>query len=155
MCESALTGAGGSGAGTPELFPIDSAFHGAYNRAYEELAGRGERLLACAMLPLDGDIYPEDFEFADDNFPQDGERAGISSLLYALRFEQFSTMRLYFARLLSLDFLFFSFPFFFADGSYGGFSIPLCARKERLKSRQSRICVLHRMKVLRRSCSTT
>lgn len=52
--------------------PLNRAFELSYRAAYEELAGRGERVLACAMLPLDGAEYPEDFEFDDTNFPQEG-----------------------------------------------------------------------------------
>lgn len=54
------------------LSELDSAFHQAKDVAYEELAGKGERVLACAMLELDGSDFPEDFEFTDSNFPQEG-----------------------------------------------------------------------------------
>lgn len=63
------------GKGGPEdspVVPLDRAFELGYRASYEELAGRGERVLACAMLPLDGADYPEDFDFDDGNFPQEG-----------------------------------------------------------------------------------
>ncbi|CBN74474.1 conserved unknown protein [Ectocarpus siliculosus] len=68
-CSSAL------GKGQAEDAPfvaLDRAFEVSYQAAYEELAGRGERVLACAMMPLDGAEFPEDFEFDDANFPQEG-----------------------------------------------------------------------------------
>ncbi|CAN0101951.1 unnamed protein product [Ectocarpus sp. 12 AP-2014] len=68
-CSSAL------GKGQAEDAPfvaLDRAFELSYQAAYEELAGRGERVLACAMMPLDGAEFPEDFEFDDANFPQEG-----------------------------------------------------------------------------------
>lgn len=69
QCSSAL------GKGQAEDAPfvaLDRAFELSYQAAYEELAGRGERVLACAMMPLDGAEFPEDFEFDDANFPQEG-----------------------------------------------------------------------------------
>lgn len=67
------------GKGGPEdspVVPLDRAFELSYRASYEELAGRGERVLACAMLPLDGAEYPADFDFDDANFPQEGVYAG-------------------------------------------------------------------------------
>lgn len=68
-CSSAL------GRGQAEDAPfvaLDRAFELSYQAAYEEMAGRGERVLACAMLPLDGAEFPADFDFDDENFPQEG-----------------------------------------------------------------------------------
>lgn len=70
MCSSVLSG------GSPERSPvsaIDASFHKQYQAAYEELAGRGERVLACAMLALDKRAFPESFDFNEDNFPQSGK----------------------------------------------------------------------------------
>ncbi|CAN0190004.1 unnamed protein product, partial [Laminaria digitata] len=53
--------------------PLDGSFHRGYRAAYEELAGKGERVLACAMLPLDGADYPVDVEFNEDNMPQEAD----------------------------------------------------------------------------------
>lgn len=54
------------------VVPLDRAFEVGYRAAYEELAGKGERVLACCMLQLDGAEYPVDFEFDDGNIPQEG-----------------------------------------------------------------------------------
>lgn len=51
---------------------MNAEFYEHYQEAYERLAGRGERVLACAMMPLDGDRYPADFEFTEDNIPSEG-----------------------------------------------------------------------------------
>ncbi|CAM9495257.1 unnamed protein product [Pylaiella littoralis] len=68
-CSSAL----GKGAVEDSpMVPLDGAFERSYRTAYEDLAGRGERVLACATLLLDEDKYPADFEFDDENFPQEG-----------------------------------------------------------------------------------
>lgn len=56
------------------MVPLDDAFEASYRSAYEGLAGRGERVLACAMLPLDEAKYPADFEFDEENFPQEGHQ---------------------------------------------------------------------------------
>lgn len=54
------------------VVPVDDEFHKFYGLAYEDLAGRGERVLACAMLHLDGSTYPDDFEFTEQKYPQEG-----------------------------------------------------------------------------------
>lgn len=72
-CSSMLAGMGVSGTGASSINPIDTSFHQGFSRAYEELAGRGERLLACAMLPLDRQSFPEGYEFSDNDYPDSGE----------------------------------------------------------------------------------
>lgn len=69
-CSSAL-GKGDAEDDSPTV-PLDRAFEESYRAAYEELAGRGERVLACATLALDGSKYPADFEFDEENYPQEG-----------------------------------------------------------------------------------
>ncbi|CAM9277312.1 unnamed protein product [Ascophyllum nodosum] len=69
-CGSVLGGGGPENSTT--VAAIDDNFHSRFQAAYEDLAGRGERVLACAKLDLDGDKFDEDFDFTEDNFPQDG-----------------------------------------------------------------------------------
>ena len=70
-CGSVLGGGGPENSTT--VAAIDDNFHSRFQAAYEDLAGRGERVLACAKLDLDGDKFDEDFDFTEDNFPQDGD----------------------------------------------------------------------------------
>lgn len=80
-CSYTMAGAGGGPSGASSSFPIDSSFHESFGRVYEDLASRGERVLACAILHLDGNSYPEDYEFDEDDYPTTGERwsFGLSS----------------------------------------------------------------------------
>lgn len=68
-CSSVL---GKGAAEDSPVAPLDRAFELSYRASYEELAGRGERVLAFAMLPLDGAEYPVDFDFDGGKFPQEG-----------------------------------------------------------------------------------
>lgn len=54
-----------------QQLPIDEAFDTAFQVAYEEMAGRGQRVIACAALKLSSADFPEGYEFATDNFPED------------------------------------------------------------------------------------
>lgn len=65
------------------LVPLDRAFGVGYRAAYEQLAGKGERVLACCMLQLDGGEYPVDFEFDDGNMPQEGGLFALTGVLWA------------------------------------------------------------------------
>ena len=52
-----------------ELLPIDEAFDAAFKTAYEDMAGKGQRVIACAMLKLSSAEYPEGHAFTTDKFP--------------------------------------------------------------------------------------
>ncbi|TBU55204.1 aminophospholipid-transporting P-type ATPase [Dichomitus squalens] len=51
--------------------PITDDFHTAYNEAYDYMASRGHRVIACAQKLLPGDVYDHDHEFSknDGNYP--------------------------------------------------------------------------------------
>jgi sodium/potassium-transporting ATPase subunit alpha len=57
--------------GTAQL-PIDTAFEAAFKEAYETMAGKGQRVIACAMLKLPSAQYSEGYKFTADAFPDDG-----------------------------------------------------------------------------------
>jgi len=54
-----------------EELPLDATWRDAYDAAYAQLGGMGERALGCAHLFLDPEVYTQDFEFNTDepNFP--------------------------------------------------------------------------------------
>ncbi|KAA1124240.1 hypothetical protein PGTUg99_014896 [Puccinia graminis f. sp. tritici] len=54
-----------------ESVPVTEQFKKDYGEAYQYMASRGHRVIACAQLLLPGDQFPRDFEFSkkDDNCP--------------------------------------------------------------------------------------
>ena len=64
--------------------PLDDDWKEAFNNAYMELGGLGERVLGFCDLRLDEKKYFEDYEFDSDeqNFPLNGLRfVGLMSLI--------------------------------------------------------------------------
>lgn len=53
------------GGGTPK--PIDECFLGDFECARNEYASSGQRVLAFAMLPLAGDVFPLGFQFSEES----------------------------------------------------------------------------------------
>ncbi|RXW15573.1 hypothetical protein EST38_g10279 [Candolleomyces aberdarensis] len=51
--------------------PVTDAFKKEYDEAYDYMASRGHRVIACAQLLLGGDEYPLDYAFSktDDKYP--------------------------------------------------------------------------------------
>lgn len=77
LCSQVLVGSGGKSQ------PLTEANQRAFDKTYEEMAGRGHRVLAFAQFPLPGDEYPEGFAFDKQkrNFPQcDFTFVGLVSL---------------------------------------------------------------------------
>ncbi|PPQ97968.1 hypothetical protein CVT26_003117 [Gymnopilus dilepis] len=54
-----------------QKIPITDDFKKEYDEAYDYMASRGHRVIACAQLLLPGDQYPESYPFSktDDQFP--------------------------------------------------------------------------------------
>lgn len=64
--------------------PLDQEMKSAFNNAYLELGGLGERVLGFCDFSLPGDKYPRDFAFDcdDANFPLEGLRfVGLMSMI--------------------------------------------------------------------------
>lgn len=55
-----------------QLQNVDEAFKKSYDAAYDYMASRGHRVIACAQSLLHSKGYPEDFEFTKTNTPFDG-----------------------------------------------------------------------------------
>ncbi|CAK5279227.1 unnamed protein product [Mycena citricolor] len=53
-----------------ELVPITDEFRTAYDEAYNYMASRGHRVIACAQSLLAGSSYPADHTFSRNEFPQ-------------------------------------------------------------------------------------
>lgn len=58
--------------GQGALHPVDDAFKASYDAAYDYMASRGHRVIACAELLLPLSDYPATFEFSKTNCPADG-----------------------------------------------------------------------------------
>ncbi|KAJ7221560.1 aminophospholipid-transporting P-type ATPase [Mycena pura] len=52
------------------LEPISDEFRTAYDEAYDYMASRGHRVIACAQLLLPGAEFPADHEFSRTDYPQ-------------------------------------------------------------------------------------
>ncbi|KAF8958706.1 P-type IIC ATPase, partial [Flammula alnicola] len=54
-----------------QMVPITDQFKEDYNEAYDYMASRGHRVIACAQYLLPGDQYPVDYPFSrtDDQYP--------------------------------------------------------------------------------------
>lgn len=54
-----------------EAIPLTDEIKAQYDEAYQYMASRGHRVIACAQLQLPGDRFPKDFAFSkkDDNCP--------------------------------------------------------------------------------------
>ncbi|KAI7962934.1 hypothetical protein MJO28_001028 [Puccinia striiformis f. sp. tritici] len=54
-----------------EAIPVTDKFKADYGEAYQYMASRGHRVIACAQMLLPGDQFPSDFAFSkkDDNCP--------------------------------------------------------------------------------------
>lgn len=56
-----------------QTVPLTDDMKSQYDEAYQYMASRGHRVIACAQMLLPGDRFPEDFAFSkkDDNCPTD------------------------------------------------------------------------------------
>ncbi|KAF9036806.1 aminophospholipid-transporting P-type ATPase [Panaeolus papilionaceus] len=54
-----------------QMYPITDEFKQEYDEAYDYMASRGHRVIACAQSLLPGDEYPESYPFSktDDQYP--------------------------------------------------------------------------------------
>ncbi|KAJ2854100.1 hypothetical protein J3B02_002838 [Coemansia erecta] len=63
--------------------PLTDEHQAAFQESYEDMAGKGHRVLAFAMLRLDGATYPQDYSFdrRSGNWPKEGYTfVGLASL---------------------------------------------------------------------------
>ncbi|KAG5186318.1 hypothetical protein JKP88DRAFT_256400 [Tribonema minus] len=57
--------------GAVEFCPMDSGLQEAFQATYEKMAGRGQRVIACAALDLPASTYPKGTEFDAETFPSE------------------------------------------------------------------------------------
>ncbi|EJD00189.1 aminophospholipid-transporting P-type ATPase [Fomitiporia mediterranea MF3/22] len=55
-----------------ELVSVTDEFQESYERAYDYMASRGHRVIACAQLLLPETQYPSDYAFSKTDYPTDG-----------------------------------------------------------------------------------
>ncbi|KAG5185752.1 hypothetical protein JKP88DRAFT_354106 [Tribonema minus] len=55
--------------GSAERCPMDDELSAAFQATYERMAGKGQRVIACATLDLDPAQYPESTRFDEDTYP--------------------------------------------------------------------------------------